>query len=258
MEIKIDKEFADLCRKLTAEEENLLESQLCDEGCRDALVLWAGHDILLDGHNRKRLCERNGLAYSTTEVVLGNREQAIEWIITNQLGKRNVTEEEKAYLRGKRRKHEKAKPGGDRKSKRHSDVLIGDVDERLAKEYGVSPKTIERDEQFADAVDAVGEVAPEAKASILSGQSKATRKEIQEVAALPVEERKEAVKSLGSKPAKEEPTPIDDEMAADVLYDDLCAVIEKHKQKWKFSREPFVDACFKAAAFSKGLWRTKR
>ena len=37
---------------LTAQEREQLEANLLREGCRDALVVWAGHGILLDGHNR--------------------------------------------------------------------------------------------------------------------------------------------------------------------------------------------------------------
>lgn len=259
--IKIDKEFAALCRALTPEEESLLESQLCDEGCRDPLVLWAGHDILLDGHNRRRLCDRNGLEYQTTEVVLANREQAIEWIITNQLGKRNLSEDEKSYLRGKRYKHEKKKQGaaeGNASAAKNKVATVTTLktSEKLADEYGVSPKTIRNDAKFADAVDAIAEVAPEVKGEILSGKSTATRKEIKEVAALPKAERKEAAQKLAEPKAKESPTAINEEMAADVLRDDLCAVITKHKKRWLFTKEPFVGACSDAVKFAKEAWKT--
>jgi len=219
--IKIDRGFAELCRKLTPEEESLLESQLCDEGCRDALVIWAGHDILLDGHNRKRICERNGIEYKTTEAVLGNREQAIEWIITNQLGKRNLSEDEKSYLRGKRYQHEKRKRGaqdGNANAKNEWETVSHSFStaEKLAGEYGVSDKTIKNDAKFAEAVDAIAEVAPEVKGEILSGKTSATRKEIKEVADLPEPERKEAAKNLvASKPKDRAPAQTDVEKLVD-------------------------------------------
>lgn len=50
--IIIDPEFKAVIESLTEQEYKLLESNICEWGCRDPLVVWAGHNILLDGHNR--------------------------------------------------------------------------------------------------------------------------------------------------------------------------------------------------------------
>jgi len=47
--------------------------------------------------------------------------------------------------------------------------------EKLAKEYGVSSKTIERDAEFAKAVDKMN---PEEKTEVLAGTSGKTKQEI--------------------------------------------------------------------------------
>jgi hypothetical protein len=99
---RIDPEFAELVRPLTPEERNLLETSIENEGCRDPLVVWKQEGVLLDGHNRIEICESFGCGYKTKELSLPSREAAIEWIICNQLGKRNLTDAEKEYLRGKR------------------------------------------------------------------------------------------------------------------------------------------------------------
>ena len=49
---------------------------------------------------------------------------------------------------------------------------------KLAEKYYVSRSTIERDSKLADALIALGEVSPEAKLSILSGETRVTRAEL--------------------------------------------------------------------------------
>ncbi len=88
--VKIDPEFAALCPPLTAEEERLLEESLRAEGCRDPVVLWAGFDVVLDGHNRVRLCKKLGIPFKTAAVELSSRASALRWIVVNQLARRNL------------------------------------------------------------------------------------------------------------------------------------------------------------------------
>jgi len=49
---------------------------------------------------------------------------------------------------------------------------------KLAEKYNVSKRTIERDSKLADALIALGEVSPEAKLSVLSGETRVTRAEL--------------------------------------------------------------------------------
>jgi hypothetical protein len=93
---KVDKEFAGLIAALSAEERQLLEANLITEGCRDALVVWRG--LLLDGHNRMEICNRHGLAYDATEIELPDRESAKLWIEENQIGRRNLTTDQRAAV----------------------------------------------------------------------------------------------------------------------------------------------------------------
>ncbi len=82
------------------EREKLLEN-LQLNGCREPLVIWEGHSILLDGHNRFELCTKYGIEYKIVEVRLPSFESAYSWIVSNQLGRRNLTPEAMSYLRGK-------------------------------------------------------------------------------------------------------------------------------------------------------------
>jgi len=198
--LRIDKEFAGLCFDLTAEEQDLLEAQITSEGCRDSIVVWANHnDTILDGHNRYRICRRFDVPFKTKALKIENREEAVNWIINTQLGRRNSTDEQKSYLRGKRYLGEKQVASdnlmrGDKPPKGHNDPS-GNTAEKLAKDYDVAPKTIRRDAAFARAVDKIEQVAgPEAKKAILSGTLGATKKDVIAIAELPKAEQKKALR----------------------------------------------------------------
>lgn len=91
VELKIDDEFRDLIPALTAEEAEALEASLKADGCRDALVVWDETSILLDGHNRYRICQEHGLAFTTVRKSFADRQDALIWVIQNQFGRRNLT-----------------------------------------------------------------------------------------------------------------------------------------------------------------------
>jgi phage N-6-adenine-methyltransferase len=94
--IRIDDEFKSLIPPLTAEEYAGLEKSLLDDGCRDSLVLWG--DTLIDGHNRYEICTKYHIPYETVQKDFDNRQSAIEWIILNQFGRRNLPAHERARL----------------------------------------------------------------------------------------------------------------------------------------------------------------
>ena len=94
--INIDDEFKNLIPPLTQEEYNGLEESILSEGCRDALVVW--NDTLVDGHNRYRICKEHNVPFRTVEKEFENRNDALEWIIKNQFGRRNLPAYERARL----------------------------------------------------------------------------------------------------------------------------------------------------------------
>lgn len=68
----------------------LLTDSLLSEGCRDPLVVWNG--IIVDGHNRYRICREYQIPFNYIEMNFANRAEAIAWIIKNQIGRRNLTQ----------------------------------------------------------------------------------------------------------------------------------------------------------------------
>lgn len=86
--LKIDPEFQALIPPLTPEEFDGLTQSILAEGCRDAIVTWQG--VIVDGHNRYKICAENGVEFNTVAREFEDRNEAMCWIIRNQFGRRNI------------------------------------------------------------------------------------------------------------------------------------------------------------------------
>ena len=204
--IKIDREFASLCPALAEEELKQLEDSLKDLGCQQPLVLWKGHDILLDGHNRHALCKKHKLDFKTVEVDLLDREAARSFILHTQLGRRNLTHEAASYLRGSRYNAEKQAHSPGRPDKGDQSERVK-TDERLAEEYKVGAATIRRDGKFAAAIDGIVEgCGADYRQVLLSRAYRLTRGNLLALSRLkPAAQKKylDELKETGKRPRKE-------------------------------------------------------
>lgn len=110
----IDQEFKDLIAPLNQEEYSSLEKNLLENGFNKAypLILWKGHDILVDGHNRHGLCVKYGIEFTFIEQEFDSREDVINWMVDNQLSRRSIDNDTRAYLIGKKYNLEKSSRGG--------------------------------------------------------------------------------------------------------------------------------------------------
>jgi hypothetical protein len=97
MDIVVNEELKAYIDPLTPEEDEALERSLLAEGCRDALVLWG--NVLVDGHNRYRLCTKHGLPFQT---VQNPRFKSLEdvhlWMIDQHLGRRSISDFQRGVL----------------------------------------------------------------------------------------------------------------------------------------------------------------
>ena len=100
MKLRIDPEFHSLIPPLSADELSQLEANLIAEGCRDPLVVWANEKppTLLDGHNRYEICTRLNIEFATAESDVETRENALLWIEENQLGRRNLSDDQRSVI----------------------------------------------------------------------------------------------------------------------------------------------------------------
>ena len=109
MNIQINPKFRDLLPALSAEKYAQLEQNLMKSGCREPLTLWG--DVIIDGHNRFEICTNNEIEFKTVQEELESEDDAIDWIINNQLGRRNLTDNERRYFRGLQHEREKKRQG---------------------------------------------------------------------------------------------------------------------------------------------------
>ncbi len=108
LEINILKEIEELIPPLSNEEFNLLEQNIIAEGLRESLIVWRkiippfedNKEVLflIDGHNRYHICNNNNIDYDYKEINFNNMFEAKEWIIKNQLGRRNLTDYDRVKL----------------------------------------------------------------------------------------------------------------------------------------------------------------
>ena len=194
--LSIDPEFQSKIPPLTAEERSQLEANILEEGrLLNPLIVWKG--IIVDGHNRfEILKEHPEIEYTVLEKEFAGREEAIVWICKNQLGRRNLTPEQRRYLVGKQYEAEKRAHGGNRKMEGeqpscHGDNLVSQPKtcERIAQENGVNWRSVIRSEKFAQNVDAAEAAVPGTREKILSGKVKPTAAELASVSRAAPEER---------------------------------------------------------------------
>ena len=70
-----------------------------------------GEFILIDGHNRFEICERNAIPYETVQKEFKDRDAASLWIIDNQFGRRNLSILTRVELMEKRKDFVKSRQG---------------------------------------------------------------------------------------------------------------------------------------------------
>ena len=151
--MRINPKFKSLIPPLSAEEYTQLEQNILSDGCRDPLVTWNG--FLVDGHNRYQICSNHSIKYDSVDYDFDNEEEVIDWIIDNQLGRRNLDPTQASVLRGKQYNRLKKGNGERGPEKPGQNVPALRTSQDLATKHGVDEKTIRRDGQFAEAVEAL-------------------------------------------------------------------------------------------------------
>lgn len=216
----VDPEFEEKIPRLSEEEFQLLEQLILEEGrIKDPIVTWNG--IIVDGHNRYRIMLKHPeiqIPFDIYEKEFPDRFAAIAWICKNQLGRRNLTPEDRKYLIGKQYEAEKQSVGAPEGNQNRSIQCYqnGNIEnprtcERIAQENNIGRTTVIRAEQFARGVDAAEEVVPGARKEILSGRVKATDKAIASIAKADPEERPILVDQILHPPKKDEAPAAEDD-----------------------------------------------
>ena len=146
---RINPELKALIPPLTQDEYNQLEQNILAYGCRDPIVLW--RDIIIDGHNRYQICMKHNIAFETIKLRLPSKDAAKLWMLTNQLGRRNLSDAMRIELAT----NKVALEGRKEHLGRH-----------IAKEANLSERTVYRYMQIKTKGD------PELLAKVISGEVK--------------------------------------------------------------------------------------
>ena len=113
-EFIIDSEFQSQIPALTDEEfQQLEENILSEREVLSPLIVWG--NILVDSHNRYKILQQHPeIPYTTRSIscTCETREDVLAWICKHQLGRRNLTPEQKKFLIGKQYHSEKSTRGG--------------------------------------------------------------------------------------------------------------------------------------------------
>ena len=121
--VVIDPELKGYAGDLSKDEKKDLEGMLVRDGCRDSVRAGYINGVLtlVDGHNRAEICERLGLPLpEKIEIIkdVPTIDKAKLWMLKNQDGRRNKTDEQRKYNIGERLRLElkTGRGGGDRRS----------------------------------------------------------------------------------------------------------------------------------------------
>ncbi|GEM_PF-2536041 len=178
--IKILPELKECMFAMNEQEKKQLEESILSEGCRDALIIWNG--VLIDGHNRYEICTKHGITFRTVNMDFKDIEEAKRWIIFNQLARRNLTDEQRKYYRGKGYLQQKRQGERTDLTSCQNGTKLNTA-ETLANEHGVSEHTIKRDGDYAKAVDEIANnLGNNIKNKILTGGIKLTDKDTKKLA----------------------------------------------------------------------------
>lgn len=172
--IKVDSEFKGLIPPLNKEEYKQLEENCVKEGIREPLIVWrtpSGDDILVDGHNRFEIAAKHSLKCEFRQMKFENRNEAMFWMIKNQLGRRNISAYDRTLLalklkpeiEKKAKENQRLGGKGSQKSANHKT----DTREELATIASVSHDTIHKVQMIEKkAPEAVKEAARKGDISI--------------------------------------------------------------------------------------------
>jgi hypothetical protein len=183
MEFKVDDEFRSLIPPLTDDESQRLEKSILAEGVREPIITWNG--LIVDGHNRYRICQKHGIDCPNREHEFASRDAAKIWIIENQFGRRNLSKYDRGVLalqlesmyaiEAKRRQaqaggnHGNQYTGGKMAVSQKSDEAPIRTDEQIAKLAGMSRDTIRKVKVIENEANAGNETAINAREEVKSG-----------------------------------------------------------------------------------------
>ena len=246
--LKIDPEFQNQIPPPTDDEYKQLEENILKEGkLLSPLIVW--NNILVDGHNRYAILQKHPEIYfSTMPLPFESREEVLAWICKNQLGRRNLTPEQKKFLIGKQYSVEHRKPGGNGNNQYTATTqeavqeelcqidtipptsVEASIRKQIADRNNVSESYVVRSEKFMRGVEIMEQMMPGTKEKILSGQFKVRDADMHRLARADFPNRKQIVHEI----LHPEDRPAPQKRIYEINYSALEAAVRRIQQDVDF------------------------
>jgi len=156
-ELKTDRALRNVIPPLTSDEYEELETDILKRGCEQPLDVWEGKDIIIDGHNRYNICTKHKIEFGIREMPFDNKRDVLEYMITKQLARRNLTPAQRVKLELERQKIVVASP-------RDKFVLSHEKRKEISDKTGVSEGNIQKMKKILD------DAPKKTKDAVLSGE----------------------------------------------------------------------------------------
>ena len=206
MKFIIDPEIKKYIRRLHKQEFELLEKSILEEGCRDPLIIWANSpdgNVLIDGHHRKEICEKHEIedTLKFIQKEFPSKDDVKEWVILNQLSRRNLTDINYKYYIGnlyniRKQKHGGQLPNEEEKGIDHFGLSL-ETAQIIADEFKIGKTSVKRHAQLATAIDSIADNCGEdVKQKILDKELDLTQKNIMEIGQMEPERQKKVIHNV--------------------------------------------------------------
>jgi len=215
IQLIVTPEFKKRIPRLKADEYQTLEKKIISEGCRDAIIIWhnkekepeqlhcknCNRDVkfilsdgsyqcsecdtiislveytIIDGHNRYEICQKHNIEFKTEIHEFDNIGDVNKWIDDNQLGRRNLTIDQRKLIIGRRYNEDKAQGlRTDLTSGKNSHKLT--TAKKLGKKNKINEKTVRNYGLLATEFEKMQVERPELAEEIFEGYK--TFKEIKQ------------------------------------------------------------------------------
>lgn len=210
MNIRIDPEFQNKIPPLTEAEFRQLEENILSSGqIYEPIAVWNG--VIVDGHNRYKIhLDHPEISIQIREMDFADKWEAFDWMYRNQLGRRNLTDEQKTYLIGKMyeaRKNRVGAPVGN-SNRKNNDANVATlkpkfpngrtkrISDIVGEEQGVSGRTVTNAHNYSRGIDAIRTVDSDLADEILTGKVDVPNAAIQAVGKTPSEHLKSTVHAI--------------------------------------------------------------
>ncbi|MEA5258417.1 hypothetical protein VB264_11545 [Arcicella aquatica] len=197
-------ELKNLIEPLQEEELQGLESNILANGCKDSLIIWQTTEkvinpeaitdterfVLVDGHNRYKICTKHNISFNVMLMFFNSLQEVKNYMLDLQMGRRNLSQIQMAYYRGLRYNNEKITSKAENFSKDAGDEKTS---QKIAKQFNVDEKTIRRDGEFAIGLE---KLSPAFKKEVLAGKQKVSKKSVQQLTKVVVDNSIESIEDL--------------------------------------------------------------